>query len=47
MCFQVCLQMFQLLSGEIAALVWDMKHDCPTVQTILQALIEIIQGKVS
>lgn len=43
---QVCLQMFQLLSNEIAALVWDKEHASPTLQTILQALIGIILGKV-
>lgn len=43
---QVCLQMFQLLSREIAALVWDKQHSSPTVQTVLQALLEIILGKV-
>lgn len=46
MSVQVCLQMFQLLSREIAALVWDKQHRGPTVQTILQALLEIILGKV-
>lgn len=43
---QVCLQMFQLLSREIAPLVWDNQHMVPTMQTILQALLEIILGKV-
>lgn len=43
---QVCLQMFQLLSNEIAALVWEKVHEGPTVQTILQALIGIILAKV-
>lgn len=43
---QVCLQMFQLLSREIAPLVWAKQHMGPTVQTILQALLEIILGKV-
>lgn len=46
MSLQVCLQMFQLLSSEIAALVWDKEHEGPTVQTILQALLGIILGKV-
>lgn len=46
MSVQVCLQMFQLLSREIAALVWDKQHRGPTVQMILQALLEIILGKV-
>lgn len=46
MSLQVCLQMFQLLSSEIAALVWDKEHKSPTVQTILQALLGIILGKV-
>lgn len=43
---QACLQMFQLLSREISALVWDKQHGGPAVQTILQALLEIILGKV-
>lgn len=46
MFLQVCLRMFQLLSREIAALVWDKQHRGPAVQTILQALLEIILGKV-
>lgn len=46
MSLQVCLQMFQLLSRQIAALVWDKQHRDSTVQTILQALLEIILGKV-
>lgn len=43
---QVCLQMFQLLSNEMAALVWDKEHAGPTLQTILQALMGIILEKV-
>lgn len=46
MSLQACLQVFQLLSSEIAALVWDKEREAPMVQTILQALIEIILGKV-
>ncbi|XP_051278992.1 thyroid adenoma-associated protein homolog [Dicentrarchus labrax] len=42
---KVCLQVFQLLSSEVAPLVWDKNHGGPTVQTILQALMDIILGK--
>lgn len=43
---QVCLQMFQLLHSEVAPLVWDEEHRSPTVQKILQALMDIILGQV-
>lgn len=39
--------MFQLLSSEVAPLVWDKEHRGPTVQQILQALMDIILGQVS
>ncbi|XP_073321451.1 tRNA (32-2'-O)-methyltransferase regulator THADA [Pagrus major] len=42
---KVCLQMFQLLSSEVAPLVWDEEHRSPTVQEILQALMDIILGQ--
>ncbi|GAA6224743.1 thyroid adenoma-associated protein homolog isoform X1 [Lates japonicus] len=42
---KVCLQTFQLLSGEVAPLVWDKEHGDPTVQRILQALMDIILGQ--
>ncbi|XP_044051427.1 thyroid adenoma-associated protein homolog isoform X2 [Siniperca chuatsi] len=42
---KVCLQIFQLLSSEVAPLVWDKEHGGPTVQTILQALMDIILGQ--
>ncbi|XP_068995115.1 tRNA (32-2'-O)-methyltransferase regulator THADA [Embiotoca jacksoni] len=42
---KVCLQVFQLLSGEVAPLVWDNNHRGPTVQRILQALMNIILGQ--
>lgn len=44
---QVCLQMFQLLPSEVAPLVWDKGNGGPTVQSILQALMDIILGQVS
>uniref|UniRef100_A0A3B4ZZQ2 Thyroid adenoma-associated protein homolog n=1 Tax=Stegastes partitus TaxID=144197 RepID=A0A3B4ZZQ2_9TELE len=43
---KVCLQMFQLLSSEVAPLVWEKDHRGPTVQKILQALMDIILGQV-
>ncbi|XP_070759925.1 tRNA (32-2'-O)-methyltransferase regulator THADA [Enoplosus armatus] len=43
---KVCLQIFQLLSSEVAPLVWDKEHGGPTVQPILQALMDIILGQV-
>lgn len=42
----MCLQMFQLLHSEVAPLVWDEEHRSPTVQKILQALMDIILGQV-
>ncbi|XP_042345011.1 thyroid adenoma-associated protein homolog [Plectropomus leopardus] len=42
---KVCLQIFQLLSIEVAPLVWDKEHRSPTVQKILQALMDIILGQ--
>uniref|UniRef100_A0A3P8UEC5 Si:ch211-225b11.4 n=1 Tax=Amphiprion percula TaxID=161767 RepID=A0A3P8UEC5_AMPPE len=48
MCYvtlQVCLQIFQLLSSEVAPLVWEKDHRGPTVQKILQALMDVILGQ--
>uniref|UniRef100_A0A8C5G1Z7 Thyroid adenoma-associated protein homolog n=1 Tax=Gouania willdenowi TaxID=441366 RepID=A0A8C5G1Z7_GOUWI len=48
MCYiavKVCLQMFQLLSSRVALLVWDPDHRDPAVQSILQALMDIILGQ--
>ncbi|XP_040897367.1 thyroid adenoma-associated protein homolog [Toxotes jaculatrix] len=42
---KVCLQTFQLLSSEVAPLVWDTEHGSPAVQKILQALMDIILGQ--
>uniref|UniRef100_UPI0037E75B27 tRNA (32-2'-O)-methyltransferase regulator THADA n=1 Tax=Semicossyphus pulcher TaxID=241346 RepID=UPI0037E75B27 len=42
---KVCLQIFQLLSSEVAPLVWDKEHRSPAVQEILQALMDIIFGQ--
>ncbi|XP_041644080.1 thyroid adenoma-associated protein homolog [Cheilinus undulatus] len=42
---KICLQTFQLLSAELAPLVWDEDNVSPSVQTILQALMDIILGK--
>ncbi|XP_070821592.1 uncharacterized protein [Chaetodon trifascialis] len=42
---KVCLQIFQLLSSEVAPLVWDKEHGDPAVQMILQALVDILLGK--
>lgn len=44
---QVCLQTFQLLSSEVAPLVWDKEKSSPVVQAILQALMDLILGQVS
>lgn len=44
---QVCLQTFQLLSSEVAPLVWDTENSSPAMQAILQALMDIILGQVS
>ncbi|KAM7391931.1 hypothetical protein PAMP_022578 [Pampus punctatissimus] len=48
MCYiavKVCLQMFQLLSSEVAPLVWKKEHENQAVQKILQALMDIILGQ--
>ncbi|XP_068167990.1 tRNA (32-2'-O)-methyltransferase regulator THADA [Antennarius striatus] len=48
MCYlaaKACLQMFQLLSGEVAPLVWGEKEDSPAMQVILQALMDVILGQ--
>ncbi|KAM7018971.1 tRNA (32-2'-O)-methyltransferase regulator THADA [Tautogolabrus adspersus] len=42
---KMCLQIFQLLSGEVAPLVWDKNHVSPAVHTILQALMDVILGQ--
>ncbi|XP_074494084.1 tRNA (32-2'-O)-methyltransferase regulator THADA isoform X3 [Sebastes fasciatus] len=43
---KVCLQIFQLLSSEVAPLVWaEEEHRDPTVERILQALMDIILGQ--
>uniref|UniRef100_A0A3Q3F285 Si:ch211-225b11.4 n=1 Tax=Labrus bergylta TaxID=56723 RepID=A0A3Q3F285_9LABR len=42
---QMCLQIFQLLSREVAPLVWDKNHVSPDVQKILQALMDIVLGQ--
>ncbi|TDH12887.1 hypothetical protein EPR50_G00050690 [Perca flavescens] len=42
---KVCLQIFQLLSSDVAPLVWDKEHMGPAVQKILQALMDIILGQ--
>ncbi|XP_041856056.1 thyroid adenoma-associated protein homolog isoform X2 [Melanotaenia boesemani] len=42
---KVCLQIFQLLSSEVAPLVWEENHRGQAVQTILQALMDIILGQ--
>uniref|UniRef100_A0A3P8VX30 Si:ch211-225b11.4 n=1 Tax=Cynoglossus semilaevis TaxID=244447 RepID=A0A3P8VX30_CYNSE len=50
MCYiavKLCLQIFQLLSTELAPLVWDREHQSPAVQNILQALMDIILGQCS
>ncbi|XP_068560247.1 tRNA (32-2'-O)-methyltransferase regulator THADA isoform X2 [Cebidichthys violaceus] len=44
---KVCLQIFQLLPSEVAPLVWTKEHSGPTVQKILQALMDIILGQCS
>lgn len=43
---QVCLQIFQLLSSEVAPAVWDKDKWSPALQKILQALMDIIIGQV-
>ncbi|XP_024130967.1 thyroid adenoma-associated protein homolog isoform X2 [Oryzias melastigma] len=43
---KVCLQVFQLLSREVAPLVWkENNNNSPVVQKILQALMNIILGQ--
>ncbi|XP_029018026.1 thyroid adenoma-associated protein homolog isoform X2 [Betta splendens] len=42
---KMCLQTFQLLSGDVAPLVWDPERGVPAVQRILQALMDIILGQ--
>ncbi|KAF0033857.1 hypothetical protein F2P81_013923 [Scophthalmus maximus] len=42
---KLCLQIFQLLSSEVAPLVWDEAHSSSAVQKILQALMDIILGQ--
>ncbi|XP_053277676.1 thyroid adenoma-associated protein homolog [Pleuronectes platessa] len=42
---KLCLQTFQLLSSELAPLVWEKTHSSSAVQTILQALVDIILGQ--
>nr|XP_057925831.1 thyroid adenoma-associated protein homolog isoform X2 [Doryrhamphus excisus] len=44
---KVCLQIFQLLSREVAPAVWDKDKRSPAVQNILQALTDIILGQSS
>ncbi|XP_056276061.1 thyroid adenoma-associated protein homolog isoform X3 [Pseudoliparis swirei] len=44
---KMCLQIFQLLPSEVAPLVWSEEHSDPTVQNILQALMDIILGQCS
>lgn len=46
-CVQMCLQTFQLLSSDVAPLVWDVERGVPAMQKILQALMDIILGQVS
>ncbi|XP_034452342.1 thyroid adenoma-associated protein homolog isoform X1 [Hippoglossus hippoglossus] len=42
---KLCLQIFQLLSSELAPLVWEKTHSSSAVQTILQALVDIMLGQ--
>uniref|UniRef100_A0AAQ4RRM0 Si:ch211-225b11.4 n=1 Tax=Gasterosteus aculeatus aculeatus TaxID=481459 RepID=A0AAQ4RRM0_GASAC len=42
---KVCLQIFQLFPSEVAPLVWTEEPSGPTMQEILQALMDIILGK--
>ncbi|CAG5923171.1 unnamed protein product [Menidia menidia] len=41
----MCLQIFQLLSKEVAPLVWEEEHRSPAVLQILRALTDIIFGQ--
>lgn len=43
---QVCLQAFQLLSSEVAPLVWDKTSSSAVLQEILQVLVDLILGEV-
>lgn len=43
---QVCLQTFQLLSSEVAPLVWDEASSSAVLQEILQALVDLVFGEV-
>ncbi|KAM9743067.1 tRNA (32-2'-O)-methyltransferase regulator THADA [Menidia menidia] len=48
MCYvtvKMCLQIFQLLSKEVAPLVWEEEHRSPAVLQILRALTDIIFGQ--
>nr|XP_029493834.1 thyroid adenoma-associated protein homolog isoform X1 [Oncorhynchus nerka] len=50
LCYQavkVCLQVFQLLPGEVAPLVWEKEQGSLAVQSILQSLMDIILGQCS
>nr|XP_020450271.1 thyroid adenoma-associated protein homolog [Monopterus albus] len=42
---KVCLQIFHLLSSEVAPLVWNKENKDSVVQKILQALVDIILGQ--
>ncbi|KAK1160136.1 hypothetical protein AOXY_G21641 [Acipenser oxyrinchus oxyrinchus] len=44
---KICLQVFQLLPGEVAPLVWADNSNNEAVQSILTYLLQIIQGKTS
>ncbi|KAJ7994291.1 hypothetical protein DPEC_G00264360 [Dallia pectoralis] len=50
LCYQavkVCLQVFQLLPVNVAPLVWQKNQESLAVKTILQHLLDIIQGQCS
>ena len=38
--------MFQLLPGEVAPLVWERRPEGPGLQSVLQALLDVILGQV-
>ncbi|XP_058491311.1 thyroid adenoma-associated protein homolog [Solea solea] len=42
---KLCLQTFQQLSTEVSPLVWNKEHRSSPMQTILQALMDIILGQ--
>ncbi|MGH0163722.1 UNVERIFIED_CONTAM: hypothetical protein FKN15_062973 [Acipenser sinensis] len=44
---QICLQVFQLLPGEVASLVWAENSSNEAVQSVLTYLLQIIRGKTS